>query len=69
MKSKHQLIAQIQRLAKELAEAHEQIRFLQRSVMDRNQRTERAERAAKAAQASLEAVRKLYVDGDTVQGP
>lgn len=64
MKSKRQLIAQVHQLTKELAAAREQIQFLHRSVTDRNQRTERAERAARAAQVALEAVRKLYVDGE-----
>jgi hypothetical protein len=67
MKSKHQLAAQIQKLTKELTEAQEQIRFLQRAVTDRNQRADRAERGARAAQVALEAVRKLFVDGDVAR--
>jgi len=64
VKSKRQLIARIHQLTKELAAVREQIQFLHRSITDRNQRTERAERAARAAQVALEAVRKLYVEGD-----
>jgi len=59
-----ELQAELNRVRKDLADILEQNRFLQKSIHERNMRADREERKARAAEAALEAIKKLYVDGN-----
>lgn len=61
-KTRHQLIAEVTALTKELKQAREQIIFLQGSISNRNRMMEAAERKAKVAAVSKEAIEKLYLE-------